>query len=84
MIKRKLQAVINRLEDDIKNTKSGVLQIIKEDLKMLQTMPKHLQTQKDFTKIAQLECEESEFEGFINGIEFAIDKLEMLKESIKD
>jgi len=49
MNKRKIQALINRLNDDIEHIRSTTYDI-----------------------------------SFINGVEFAINKLEMLKESIKD
>tara|TARA_R100000700_G_C3055421_1_gene72732 strand:+ start:26 stop:214 length:189 start_codon:yes stop_codon:yes gene_type:complete len=59
MNQRKLQAVINRLKDDIKNIKCSIPRITEENV-----------------------CQVANDEGFINGIEFAIEKLEMLKESI--
>jgi len=59
MNQRKLQAVINRLKDDIKNVKCSIPRITKENV-----------------------CQVANDEGFINGIELAIEKLEMLKESI--
>ena len=59
MNQRKLQAVINRLKDNIKNIKCSIPRITKENV-----------------------CQVANDEGFINGIKFAIEKLEMLKESI--
>ena len=59
MNQRKLQAVINRLKDDIKNVKCSIPRITEENI-----------------------CKVANDEGFINGIELAIEKLEMLKESI--
>ena len=84
MFKRKLQAVINRLEDD----KSAVKRTIINNLKKLDELDAEYVEDQYGTEVVDAEVYEvalgiERSKGFGAGINYALERLNMLKESVK-
>ena len=82
MIKRKLQAVINRLEDD----KGFIKRAIKDWYNEYEEEDSNFERISDTWEISEemfeLDRKIESAEGYIEGLNDAIKRLEMLKESI--
>ncbi len=82
MIKRKLQAVINRLEDD----KGFITRALKDWYNEFNEADSNFERISDTWEISEemfeLDRKIENAEGYVEGLDDAIKKLEMLKESI--
>ena len=82
MIKRKLQAVINRLEDDKGFIKKALNDWYDEFNEADSNFERISDTWEISEEMFELDRKIENAEGYVEGLDDAIKKLEMLKESI--
>ena len=82
MIKRKIQAVINRLEDDKGFVKRGLNDWYNEFNEADSNFERISDTWEISEEMYELDRKIENAEGYVEGLDDAIKKLEMLKESI--
>tara|TARA_R100000742_G_C4229926_1_gene51730 strand:+ start:268 stop:525 length:258 start_codon:yes stop_codon:yes gene_type:complete len=84
MIKRKLQAVINRLEDDKAHIKRALKDWYNEFDEADSNFERISDTWEISEEMFELDRKIESAEGYVEGLDEAIKRLEMLKESIKN
>ena len=87
MHKRKIQAVINRIEDELKISKNRLRREMKEREDITDNPSDRFRQYSEYTnelhsELYEIDIEIESMRGFIQGLEYALEKLDMSKEAI--
>lgn len=87
MFKRKLQGCINRLKDELKIAKNRLKREMKERENITDNPADRFRQYSEYTnelhsELYEIDITIESMRGFVQGLEFAIERLNMLKESI--